>query len=55
MKELSMRWSQMDDESKKPYTQMAQKDKSRYESEIQVLKDIRMSKSVKRSSVDDEK
>jgi hypothetical protein len=55
MKELSVRWSQMDDKAKIPYTQMAQEDKLRYEGEIQALRDIKMSKSTKRLSVDEEK
>ena len=39
IKEISVRWSLMDDESKQPYVERAQRDKIRFESEMRVYKD----------------
>ena len=50
MKEVSYRWSQMDEESKRPYVKQAMNDKIRYENEIRAMKEPKSSKFSKHSS-----
>jgi high mobility group protein B2 len=38
MKEVSVRWSKMLKENKKPYEELAQRDKKRYERELYEVK-----------------
>ena len=38
MKEVSVRWSKMLKENKKPYEELAQRDKKRYEMELYEVK-----------------
>lgn len=39
IKEVSVRWAQMDDFSRQPYVEKAQQDKLRFETEMRVYKD----------------